>query len=44
MKDRSAYGSNSLNLIAGLGWPPEGHPVNPGIVGMEFRNWRFTPQ
>jgi hypothetical protein len=41
LKNTSNYGSNSLPLIAGLGWPPAA-VEEPGIVGMEFRNWKFT--
>jgi hypothetical protein len=40
----SYLGPNAKNLIAGMGWPPSGPlgPVEePGIVGMEFRNWSF---
>jgi hypothetical protein len=35
------YGSNTLPLFAGLGWPPAGGE-NPGTIGMEYRNWKLT--
>ena len=46
LKNTGSYGSNSLTLIAGMGWPPDdrtGEALNQGgVVGMEFRNWSFT--
>ncbi len=36
-----SYGSNTLPLIAGIGWPPGGGE-NPGTIGMEYRNWKVT--
>jgi hypothetical protein len=40
-KHVGSYGSNSLPLIAGFGFPPA-QVEESGIVGMEFRNWSFT--
>ena len=40
-KHVGSYGSNSLPLIAGFGFPPAA-VEEEGIIGMEFRNWRFT--
>jgi len=46
LKNTGSYGSNSLTLIAGMGWPPDdrsGEALNHGgVVGMEYRNWSFT--
>lgn len=43
LKNRSNYGANSLNLIAGMGWPPvDASFEDGGMVGMEFRNWSFS--
>ncbi len=46
LKHTGSYGSNSLNFIAGMGWPPDdrtGEASNHGgIIGMEFRNWSFV--
>lgn len=45
LRNVGTYGSNSLNLIAGMGWPPDNRSGDAvrhiGIVGQEFRNWSF---
>ncbi len=40
-KHTGVYGSNSLPLIAGFGFPPA-DVEEEGILGMEFQNWSFT--
>ncbi len=42
-KNTGFYGSNSLPLIAGFGFPPA-DVEEEGILGMEFQNWSFTAE